>query len=144
MTSRETPRGMTLQIQVGDIEQARRFYGALFGSPPQYEPHEDFLEWRVVDGAETWVQVVSVTGAVRPLLNRVRFEVGDVKAAREVVQADGFDVSAVTVLPGVVRYIDFSDPWGNQLGYYEDLAAGGEPPIVGGSVHDESHFVVQE
>jgi predicted enzyme related to lactoylglutathione lyase len=129
-------------VQVGDVEEARRFYGSLFGGSPDFEPHEDFLEWRVGAEAETWFQVVGVAGEVRPLLNRVRFRVTDLGAARAAVLASGTDVSAVTTLPGVVRWFDFADPWGNQLGYFEDLVPAGTQPGPGGSVHDPGQFLL--
>jgi predicted enzyme related to lactoylglutathione lyase len=130
---------MTLQVQVADLESARRFYGLLLGAHPEFEPHDDFLEWRIGDG-ETWVQVVGVPAPVRPLLNRVRFRVDDLEAARAEVEAAGITVSPVTTLPRVVRWVDFADPWGNQLGLYEDLAPTGAEPGPGGSVHDEEQF----
>jgi predicted enzyme related to lactoylglutathione lyase len=134
--------GMTLQVQVDDLDRARRFYGMLFGAAPEFEPHEDFLEWRV-GGGETWVQVVGVVGAARPLLNRVRFRVDDLAAARAAVEFSGTPVSPVTTLPGVVRWVDFADPWGNHLGFYEDLAPTGQQTGPGGSVHDEEHFTTE-
>lgn len=135
------PSGMTLQLQVNDLSQARDFYTALLGSAPEFEPHEDFLEWRVVPGGETWLQAVGVRGEVRPLTCRVRFGVGDVRAARERLAGRGVEVSPVTSLPGVVAFVDFADPWGNTLGFYQDLAPSGQQPVVGGSVHDRDLFI---
>jgi predicted enzyme related to lactoylglutathione lyase len=120
--TRETPSGMTLALQVGDLAQARAFYGALFGGPPQFEPVEGLLEWRVGAQGEVWLQVEAVA-EVRPLVNRVRFRVTDLAAAHLAVEAAGSTPSAITTLPGVVRWFDVADPWGNRLGYYEDLAA---------------------
>jgi predicted enzyme related to lactoylglutathione lyase len=134
---------MTLQVQVGDLTRAREFYTAVLGSSPEYEPHEDFLEWRVVPGGETWVQAVGVTAPVRPLANRVRFGVVDVRAERERLAELGVDVTRVTSTPGVVAFIDFPDPWGNALGCYQDLAPSGQQPVVGGSVHDADQFVTE-
>jgi hypothetical protein len=130
---------MTLQVEVGEAAAARRFYGAIFGSGPDYEPHEDFLEWRVGDG-ETWLQATVPLRAPRPLLNRVRFRVGDLAAARQAVLDGVGDPSAIRTLPGVASFFDFDDPWGNHLGYFQDLAPGGQPPVPGGSVHDETQF----
>ena len=141
MIAREVPSGMTLQVQVGDLVVARGFYAALFGGPPQFETHADFLEWRVGDG-ETWLQVVGAVGEVRPLLNRVRFRVTDLAAARAAALAAGTTVGPVTTLPGVVRWFDLADPWGNALGYFEDLAPAGEVTAPGGSVHDATQFVL--
>jgi predicted enzyme related to lactoylglutathione lyase len=127
-------------VQVGDVGRAREFYGELFGGAPQFEPHEDFLEWRVGEQGETWFQVVGVPGDVQPLATRLRFRVEDLLAARSAVLGSGVDASPVTALPGVVRWFDFADPWGNRLGYFEDLAPTGAQPGPGGSVHDPAHF----
>jgi predicted enzyme related to lactoylglutathione lyase len=139
VTQLRRPTGMTLQIQVTDLDSGRRFYRMLFGGDPEFEPHEDFLEWRVGDG-ETWVQVVGVPGPVRPLPTRMRLRVDDLAAARANLDASGTPVSPITTLARVVRWVDFADPWGNQLGFYEDLAPTGQQPGPGGSVHDEGHF----
>lgn len=135
---------MTLQLEVGDTEQARSFYGAVFNHEPEYEPHDDFLEWRVTPKGETWVQVVGVSGEVRPQLNRVRFTVTDIASVHALVVDTGAHVSPISELPGVVRFFDFTDPWGNHLGYYQDLAPSGEQPVIGGIVHDESLFKTED
>lgn len=134
---------MTLQVQVGDLAQAREFYTALLGASPEFEPHQDFLEWRVVPRGETWLQAVGVTGPVRPLTSRVRFGVPDIRAARERLSGLGVEVSKITSLPGVVAFVDFADRWGNALGFYQDLAPSGQQPVVGGSVHDSGQFVTE-
>jgi predicted enzyme related to lactoylglutathione lyase len=141
MTGR--PYGMTLQVQVGDLARAREFYTALLGSSPEFEPHQDFLEWRVIPGGETWLQAVGVTALVRPLTNRVRFGVADIRTERGRLVGLGIDVSPVTALPGVVAFVDFADPWGNALGLYQDLAASGQQPVAGGSVRDDDQFVTE-
>jgi catechol 2,3-dioxygenase-like lactoylglutathione lyase family enzyme len=134
---------MTLQLEVSDLARAREFYTALLGSAPEFEPHEDFLEWRVVPSGETWIQAVGVSGQVRPLTCRVRFGVADIRVERDRLVGMGVEASPVTSLPGVVAFIDFADPWGNALGFYQDLAPSGEQPVVGGSVHDRELFVTE-
>jgi predicted enzyme related to lactoylglutathione lyase len=138
VTRRQRPSGMTLQVQVDDLDRAREFYGTLFGTAPEFEPHDDFLEWRVGDG-ETWLQIVGVPAPARPLVNRVRFRVDDLAAAAALA-ALGTSVSPVTTLATVVRWVDFADPWANQLGFYEDLAPLDQVAGPGGSVHDEGLF----
>jgi predicted enzyme related to lactoylglutathione lyase len=137
----DRPYGMTLQLQVNDLGRAREFYTALLGSAPEFEPHEVFLQWRVVPGGETRLQAVGVSGQVRPITCRVRFGVGDVRAARERLVGQGVEVSPVTSLPGVVAFVDFADPWGNTLGFYQDLTPSRQQPAVGGSVHDRNPLV---
>jgi predicted enzyme related to lactoylglutathione lyase len=89
------------------------------------------------------VQVVGVTGEVRPLTCRVRFGVADIRAERERAVGLGIAVSPVTSLPGVVAFVDFGDPWGNTLGFYQDLAPSGQQPVIGGSAHDQDLFVTE-
>lgn len=133
--------GATLLLEVESLEEGRAFYAALFGREPDFTPHDDFLEWRVVEGAEVWWQVAVAAVPVRPLQTRTRLRVGDVHAAA-LWAGEHLRVrpGAVATLPGVVSWVDFDDPWGNRLGFYQDLAPSGAQPGPGGSVHDPAHF----
>lgn len=134
---------MTLRLPVGDIGAGRRFYATLFARQPDFAPHDDFLEWRVLPGVELWWQVVAVAGPLSPLTARVRLRVDDVRAAARRVESElGLVVSPVTTLPGVVSFIDFEDPWGNRLGCYQDIVPSDEQHGPGGSAHDERLFDV--
>lgn len=111
---------MTVQLYVAERVAGRKFYTTLFGREPDFAPEEDFLEWRVADGTEFWVQMVAAEQ--RPLPTRLRFRVEDIAAAIAWSRtALGVDPSEPEDLPGVVRYTDFADPWGNRLGFYQDL-----------------------
>lgn len=135
-----TPTGMTFQLHVDDIVQGRLFYSALFGREPDFVPHDDFVEWRVQEGSEAWIQVVEVE-TVSPIPTRIRFGVADLEATRVRLGRElGVETSAITTLPGVVRFCDFHDPWGNRLGLYSEIAGGDEAPSPGGSVHDSTLF----
>jgi predicted enzyme related to lactoylglutathione lyase len=134
---------MTLQIPVTDIAAGRRFYTALLGREPDFAPHEDFLEWRVLAGVEVWWQVIGIVEDFRPLATRVRLCVDDVRvAARQAESQLGVTLSPVTTLPGVVSFVDFDDPWGNRLGFYEDIVPSDEQPEPGGSAHDKNLFEI--
>ncbi|QXG74475.1 hypothetical protein KUM42_11235 [Modestobacter sp. L9-4] len=115
------PYGMTFELQVGDLAAARAFYTALFGRPPELEPDEGLLEWAVVPGQETWLQVAGVA-APQPLRARLRFAVRDLPGTRDALLASGVEVSVAESVPGVVSWCDLDDPWGNRLGLYTDLS----------------------
>ncbi|MCZ2831037.1 hypothetical protein O2W14_19515 [Modestobacter sp. VKM Ac-2986] len=119
-----SPYGMTFELQVEDLAAARAFYTAVFGRPPELEPDEGLLEWAVVPGQETWLQVATVPPPAQPLPNRLRLAVPDLPAAREALLAAGVEVSPAESVPGVVSWCDFDDPWANRLGLYEVLTAG--------------------
>jgi hypothetical protein len=134
--------GVTLQVYV-PIEQAqaaRHYYAGLFGREPDFEPHDDFFEWAPIAGQEFWFQVAARASAA-PLTNRVRFGVADLVEAVAFLDGCGIPRSEPAQLSGVVAFVDFTDPWGNRLGYYQDLApAGQQPEYRNSSVNDESQF----
>lgn len=134
--------GLTVQVSVPSEEAvtARAYYGALFGRPPVFEPHDDFFEWAPIPGQECWFQVAGRPDAA-PLNNRVRFRVMDLVAAVAFLDDQGMAHSEPSQLPGVVAFVNFADPWGNKLGYYQDLVPSGkQAEYRGTSVTDESQF----
>ncbi|MBO0832401.1 MAG: hypothetical protein J2P28_21035 [Actinobacteria bacterium] len=52
----------------------------------------------------------------------VRFGVEDIHAVRHQVLGLGIDADEIEELPGVVRWCNFNDPWGNRLGLCQDLS----------------------
>lgn len=134
--------GFTLQVYVPTDEtaSARSFYSSLFGREPEFEPHDDFFEWAPIPSQECWFQVSGKDPAA-PLLNRVRFRVLDLGEALSFLDSSGIVRSEPSQLPGVVAFVDFADPWGNRLGYYQDLVPSGQQQEYRGtSVNDEAQF----
>ncbi|MGO1166282.1 MAG: VOC family protein [Janibacter sp.] len=134
--------GITLQVYVptGEARAARDFYSRLFGREPEFEPHDDFFEWAPITGQECWFQV---SGHDDPatLTNRVRLRVAALVGAVQFLDLQDIPHSEPSQLPGVVAFVDFSDPWGNHLGYYEDLVPSGQQQEYRGtSVSDETQF----
>ncbi len=134
-----TPHGLTIALQAGADTIARTFYATLFGREPDCSPHEDFHEWQITRDA--WVQIHTGCDPVTPSLNRMRFQVDDLTAATDALSTRGITVDAPTTLPGVVVFTNLSDPWGNPLGLFQDIASGDSPVIPGGTVRDASHFL---
>lgn len=112
--------GMTFAINAGDHEEVQEFYTHVFGRGPDTKPMDDFLEWQVTEGA--WLQVS--TGHDRPGGNnaRVRFEVEDIQVAIGRLEAAGVPFGEVVTVPDVVQFVNFSDNWGNALGFYHLFA----------------------
>jgi hypothetical protein len=134
--------GLTLQLYVPRpaLPEARALYTRLLGRDPVFTPHDDFLEWPPLTGAEAWIQL-TVSEEPRPLTNRLRFGVADIRSAAAFLDELDLERSDISQLPGVVAFLDATDPWGNRLGYYQDLVPSGEQTIYpGSSVTDESLF----
>ncbi|WP_168582464.1 VOC family protein [Gephyromycinifex aptenodytis] len=120
MADLHTLHGMTIAINAGDFTEVLDFYTRVFGRGPDTTPMDDFLEWQICDG--TWLQIS--TGHERPGANnaRIRFEVEDIQQAlARMVEARVPMGESVTV-PQVVVFSNFSDNWGNALGFYQFLS----------------------
>lgn len=111
--------GMTIAINAGDTAEVLDFYTRVFGRGPDTAPLDDFLEWQISPG--TWLQLS--TGHERPGANnaRVRLEVEDVEDAVQRMSTAEVPVGEVVTVPDVVAFANFSDYWGNALGYYQLL-----------------------
>jgi catechol 2,3-dioxygenase-like lactoylglutathione lyase family enzyme len=116
------PAGMTIQLWVTDGTAARAWYEGLFGRPPDFTPFngDTFCEWVFKPGY--WEVHIVEKYETAPRSGPLRFGVDDVHSAREHVTRLGIDASDVEELPGVVKYCNFTDPWGNRLGLYQDLS----------------------
>lgn len=116
----DTPRGMTIALNAGEGSAVLEFYTRVFERGPDTAPMDDFLEWQICPGA--WLQLS--TGHERPGANnaRVRFEVDELPGAVQRMQAGGVPMGEVVTVPGVVAFSNFSDHWGNALGFYQLLS----------------------
>ena len=112
--------GMTIALNAGDNGDVLDFYTRVFGRGPDTAPLDDFLEWQICPG--TWLQLS--TGHDRPGANnaRVRFEVGDIDEALGRMKEANVPIGEVVRVPDVVAFANFSDNWGNALGFYELLS----------------------
>jgi len=123
--------GGTVEFRVPDIRAGVAFYSRLFGRPPDFEPHTDFVEWEGFEGF--WFQ--HGEGEPRPTYS-LRLRVNDIEAEIPRVEREvGARCSPVTRIPGLVAFCDFSDPWGNHLGLYQRLFVE-QPRVPGGSFRD--------
>lgn len=131
------PRGLTVALPVGPSAKAVDFYTRVLLRGPDYSPHDDFHEWQISPGA--WLQLVA-DSTPAPSPNRIRFEVADLASTVARLRDEAIVVEDVTTLPGVVAFTNFTDPWGNPLGAYQDLSPDAPPPVPGGSARDPGLF----
>jgi predicted enzyme related to lactoylglutathione lyase len=103
-------------VRVGDREQGHDFYARLVGRPPDHMASPDWAVWRLVEGCALQVGVGDPAAGSGPL----RFCVRDLaKACDRLREELGVDPGPVETAEGVSWWSDFSDPWGNQLGFYQ-------------------------
>ncbi len=119
MNQEHPPLAATLEIKVGSLSEGAAWYERLLGRPADFTPTSEIHEWEIFQGF--WIQVTegrAATGA-----GRFRLSVADAAGARRaVIEGLGADVSEIVTVPGIVAYCDFDDPWGNPLGFFQDLA----------------------
>lgn len=113
-------RGMTIALNAGRFPEVLDFYTRVFGRGPDTAPLDDFLEWQICSGS--WLQLS--TGHDRPGANnaRVRLEVQGIAIAVERLTSTDVPVGETVVIQDVVSFANFSDHWGNALGFYQLLS----------------------
>ncbi|KAA0548558.1 VOC family protein [Bacillus sp. BGMRC 2118] len=108
---------MTFQFQVSDFERGVQWYSTLLKRLPDFTPHDGFAEWKLLPGC--WLQIShgNPSGTSGPL----RLGVMSIEEERERMikewSIDSFDIHSREEVP--VRWATFSDPWGNQVGFFE-------------------------
>lgn len=112
---------VTFQVKIPNFKNGLAWYIKLLDRKPNFIPHEGFAEWEIAPSA--WLQV----GEGTPEIGRpIRFGVEDIKKERERITNElNVKVSKIVLVPGVVLWCDFLDPFGNKLGFFQDL----RPPL---------------
>lgn len=119
---------MTIQLRVTDFEQGQKWYETLLNRRPDFMPHEGFAEWEVIPGC--WLQVAEGipsegSGPLRLAVNDLEAE--QARIAKE-LNVDHFEICTRDEVP--VRWGTFSDPWGNQLGFFEYVDKNEENEVI--------------
>jgi glyoxylase I family protein len=98
-------------VPVSDIEEAQRWYAALFGRPEDNHPMETLVEWRTTETG--WVQVfLDPERAGSTLLN---FAVNDLDAQAAELAARGVELDEIQAANKGVRTASVTDPDGNRM-----------------------------
>jgi hypothetical protein len=108
--------GFTAQLRVPDVAAGLTFYIDLIGRAPDGSPHVNFYEWELRNAA--WFQLSQGKVLVAYPL---RFAVRDIAA--EVARMPArFGITCSEILRNPeTAWCNFEDPWGNKLGFYQDL-----------------------
>ena len=110
---------MTYQVRVTDFKQGRRWYEVLLARKPDFIPHADFAEWELIPGC--WLQVAK--GIPAEGAGPLRLGVHSIEKQRQrlidELPIDSFEIYSREEVP--VRWATFTDPWGNCLGFFENM-----------------------
>lgn len=118
-------------LPVADINAAKAWYGKVLGCTVEYELPE-----------HNWAEVATPTGgALIGLMQQpgsetagnggssFAFGVGDMSAAKASLMKNGVAIDGdVMEIPGVVKLLNFKDPYGNSLMLYQPLMAEAQKP----------------
>ena len=113
--------GYTIQIFVGDINDALVWYTNIIGRDPDATPFEDYLEWEIIP--DLWLQISEKKiDNSQSQSGRMRFGVSDIESERaRIIRELKAEATKVEEIPGTVKWCNFNDPWSNRLGFFQDL-----------------------
>lgn len=101
------------------MKEGQKWYETLLNRTPDFIPHEGFAEWELLPGS--WLQVAEGTPTVGS--GPIRFGISNIEAERDrlvkMLKITSFDIHSRPEVP--VKWGTFTDPWGNQLGFFEYL-----------------------
>ncbi len=102
-------------VPVSDMQEAQRWYEALFGRPEDNHPMDTLVEWRVTETG--WVQVFHDPGrAGSTLLN---FAVDDLEEQAAQLAVRGLVLDDIQTANKGVRTASITDPDGNKVTFIE-------------------------
>lgn len=111
--------GVTMMVRVpqGQILAAEQFYRGVFCREPDFQPSDGFREWEMLPNV--WLLVAE---GHPPQNGRIRWGTAQIETERKRLQNDlAVVASPIEILEGIVAWCNFDDPWGNQLGLFQDL-----------------------
>ncbi|ALC85110.1 ornithine monooxygenase [Bacillus sp. FJAT-22090] len=110
---------VTFQVRVSDIKEGHKWYEVVLNKKPDLQPHSGFIEWEILPGC--WLQVAE--GIPSKASGPLRLGVTNIIAERErLVKELGIDRFEIHSREEVsAKWGTFTDPWGNQLGFFEYL-----------------------
>lgn len=108
---------MTIQLRVSEFEKGQHWYTTLLKRDPDFIPHEGFAEWELLPGC--WLQVAEGVPSIGS--GPLRLGVESIENERNRILTElgvpFFELHAREEVP--VKWATFSDPWGNQIGFFE-------------------------
>ena len=110
---------ITYQVRVTDIQQGQKWYEILLNKKPDLIPHDGFVEWEIIPGF--WLQVAEGTASEGS--GPLRLGVTNIIAERDrlikELAIENFEIFSREEV--TAKWGSITDPWGNQLGFFEYL-----------------------
>ena len=111
-------KSVTIGLPVSNLSEATEWYREILGNPEMINPVPGVSELSLT--STSWLQLFQVENSdSKPTF--LRFESNDIKRSHELALKHEGLVGDVETVPGVVKYFDFQDPYGNMLSFYELL-----------------------
>jgi predicted enzyme related to lactoylglutathione lyase len=111
-------KSVTIGLPVSDLDSATEWYRKLLGNVEEINPAPGVWEFSLTPNS--WLQLFEVkTSEPNPTV--IRFESNSIRASHELALKLGNEVGEIESVPNVVRFFEFSDPYGNLLSFYELL-----------------------
>lgn len=104
---------ITISLSVDNLAKAAAWYEQVFGIQKHLQPAKGIVEFQV---GSLLLQLFEGRQAVSD--TALRLGVADLEKEHQRLYGLGIQTEAITDVPGVIRYFDFVDPFGNGLSFY--------------------------
>lgn len=116
VASAEPFKEITVGIPVSSITEAEQWYIKFLGSNVEViKPAPGIIEFKATPNV--WLQIYETEGQ-KSSASVVRFLVEDMKSAQSARSEVGINTGEAIEIPNVVTFSEFTDPFGNALGFY--------------------------
>ena len=109
---------VTVAIPVTNLSQAVDWYRKLFGNQEELTPADGIWELCITP---TFTLQLFESATKEISSKSIGLEIDDIEATHQQLIAHGIEAGEINTVPDVVRYFEFSDPFGNLLSFHQLL-----------------------
>lgn len=107
---------VTVGLPVPSLDAAVTWYATLLGPGVEMiQPAPGIAEFKIAPSV--WLQLFEVD-VLQPSNGIIRFSVEDFEATQKALAAADINIGDAIAIPDVVTFSEFTDPFGNALGFY--------------------------
>jgi hypothetical protein len=112
-------KSVTIGMPVKKITEATNWYRKLFPDREEATPMEGI--WEILIMPSVWLQLFE-SDAKENSSKSINLETNDILLSRKLVMSLGVKAGEIEIVPNIIQYFEFSDPFGNNFSFIQLLS----------------------